>query len=35
MQSIRLKGIASALVKAGIQDKYANLIADFIVKFLL
>lgn len=28
-------GIASALVKAGVPNKYANLIADFIVKFLL
>lgn len=28
-------GIATALMKAGVPDKYADLIADFIVKFLL
>lgn len=28
-------GIATALTKVGVPDKYADLIADFIVKFLL
>lgn len=28
-------GIATALTKAGVPEKYADLIADFIVKFLL
>lgn len=28
-------GIANALTKAGVPDKYADMIADFIVKYIL
>lgn len=28
-------GIAKALTKVGLKDKYADLVADFIVTFLL
>jgi hypothetical protein len=35
METYSWWGIANALTKAGVPDKYADMIADFIVKFVL
>lgn len=35
METYSWWGIANALTKAGVPDKYADLIADFIVKYIL